>query len=272
MKNINLINKIYNLPLSNYLTGFIKKKLLKNNDIIFIPTKLKRLPRNNHPIQNSIGLQENIIENYNKYNKLSFNTFPKIKLLLKKKFKTGESFNFLDFGGDKLDFYLDLSKEFKNINYFLMNLPEVNKIIDTFKKKYNYQNLTILNNLKEIQKYQYDFVYCGSTLQYLNDYNNFILKILPITKKNIMFTATHFFSDNDRFDHIVAKQLNFLPKLYYLYFFNLDNFSKKLKEYHFNIEFNCKNESHDIKYDSFKYLNIKNIKYTDILFSKNKKK
>jgi putative methyltransferase (TIGR04325 family) len=269
MKNIYLINKIYNLPFSNNLTGFIKKKLLKKNNIIFIPTKLKKLPQNNHPIQNSIGLQEDIIKNYNKDNKLSFNTFPKLKLLLKKKFKADASFNFLDFGGDKLDFYLDLSKEFKNINYFLINLPEVNKIIDTLKKKYNYQNLTVLNDLNEIQRYQYDFVYFGSTLQYLDDYNNFLLNILPITKKYIMFSATHFFTDNNTFEHLVVKQLNFLPKLYYLYFFNLDNFSKQLKEYHFNIEFNHQNESHDIKYDSFKYLNIKNIKYTDILFSKN---
>ena len=33
-----IINIIYNLPLSNYLGGFIKKKLLKNNRITFIPT------------------------------------------------------------------------------------------------------------------------------------------------------------------------------------------------------------------------------------------
>ena len=38
-----IINKIYNLPYSNHLTGFIKKKLLKKNNITFIPTNKKKL-------------------------------------------------------------------------------------------------------------------------------------------------------------------------------------------------------------------------------------
>ena len=56
-----IINKIYNLPFSNYLGGFIKKKLLKKNNITFIPTNKKILPIKNYPIQNSIEYQEKII-------------------------------------------------------------------------------------------------------------------------------------------------------------------------------------------------------------------
>jgi len=269
MNSIYLINKIYNLPFSQYLSGFFKKRLLKNNKVTFIPTKLQKLPLNNHPIQNSIILQEDIIETYNKTNKLSFNTFSELRLLLKKKYKPDSSFNFLDFGGDKLDFYLDICKEFKNINYFLINLPDVNTIIKTIKNKYNYENLTILNNVDEVKKNKYDFVYFGSTLQYLNNYNDLLLDILPITKKYIMFSATHFFSGNNSIADIVVKQLNFLPKLYYLYFINLDIFLNQFKKNNFYIEFNERNKTHISNYDTFKYLKINNIKYTDILFSKN---
>ena len=80
-----IINTIYNLPFSNYITGFIKKKLLKNNKITFIPTNKKRLPNKSYPVLNSIEYQEEIINSYNKNNKLSFNTFPDLKFLLKKK-------------------------------------------------------------------------------------------------------------------------------------------------------------------------------------------
>ena len=191
-----LINIIYNLPFSNYLTGYIKKKLLKNNKITFIPTKKKFLPKNNHPILNSIALQEKIIESFNEKNELSFNTFLNLKDLLKKKYKSDENFNFIDVGGDKLDFYLDISREFKNINYFLINLPEVNQIISTVKKKYDYKNLTILNDLNEVVKNNYDFVYFGSTLQYLDNFDVFIKELLPVTKKNILFSATWFFTSD----------------------------------------------------------------------------
>ena len=269
VKNIFLINKIYNLPFSENLSGYIKKKLLKNNKITFIPTQLKKLPKNNHPIQNSIKFQEEIIESYNKTNKLSFNTFPQLTLLLKEKFKSDASFNFLDFGGDKLDFYLAICKEFKNINYFLINLPEVNSIITTVKNKYNYKNLTILNNINEIKKNQYDFVYFGSTLQYLENYNDVLLNILPITKKYVMISATHFFSDKDSLESIVVKQLNFLPKLFYLYFINSVNLLNQFTKYNFKAEFNRVNESHISNYNTFKYFKINNIKYTDVLFSKN---
>ena len=56
--NIRLINFLFNLPFSNYISGFIKKKLIKNNNFYFIPTKKRKLPKNNYPIQNSIQIQK----------------------------------------------------------------------------------------------------------------------------------------------------------------------------------------------------------------------
>jgi ubiquinone/menaquinone biosynthesis C-methylase UbiE len=262
------INIIYNLPFSNYLGGFIKKKLLKNNRITFIPTNKKKLPKKNHPILNSIQYQEEIIDLYIKKKKISFNSFSDLKHLLKKKFNSNTKFNFLDIGGDKLDFYLDISKEFKNVNYFLINLPEVNQIIKTIKNKYNFVNLRVLNNLDEIKSHNYDFVYFGSTLQYLDNYENFIKEIIPITKKYVFLSATWFFQNDNYLRNIVVKQLNFLPKEFYLYFFNLNFIQKIFKNQSFKTELIEVNNSYSCSFKNFEKLNIKNIKYTNILFTK----
>ena len=270
MKNNSLINIIYNLPLSNRLPGFIKKIILKKNKITFIPTKMDKLPKHNYPFQDSIEQQEEIIEKFNKTNELSFNTFKNLKEILKKKFTTNTYFNFLDFGGEKLDFYLNISKEFKNINYFLINLPEVNAIIKEIKNKNNYNNLKVLDNIKEVNNFRYDFVYFGSTLQYLNDYPKYLSSILPRTKNYILISATHFYNNNNYLKDIVVKQLNFLPKVYYLYFFNLDFFSKFFSDHKFEVEFNQVNNTYHSNLTTFDHLEIENIKYSDILFTKKK--
>ena len=266
--NIRLFNFLFNLPFSNYISGFIKKKLIKNNNFYFIPTKKRKLPKNNYPIQNSIQIQKKIIENYNKNNQLSFNTFPHLKLILEKKFKSGTQFNFLDYGGENLDLYLDITKKFKNINYFLINLPEINQIMIKLKNENNYNNLIIINSLDEIKNYDYDFIFFGSCIHYVNNYDNLIKKILPNAKKHILFSATLFYNGNDAIKDIVVKQLNYMPKLYYLYFINLDFFIKLFEENNFKIEFNEKNDTSNFNMDTFKFLKIKNIKNSNILFSK----
>ena len=188
--------------------------------------------------------------------------------MLKNKFDSNAKFNLLDIGGEKLDFYLDISKEFKNINYFLINLPEVNQIITSIKNEYKYDNLKVLNNLDEIKGYNYDFVYIGSTLQYLDNYENFIKEILPITKKYVFLSATWFFLNNSPLKKIVVKQLNYLPKEYYLYFFNLSFIQKIFEKQKFKIEHNEINNSYSCSFKNFEKLNVKNIRYTNILFTK----
>ena len=96
-----------------------------------------------------------------------------------------------------------------------------------------------------------------------------IKELLPITKKNIFFSATWFFSNNSFLKKIIVKQLNYLPKEFYLYFFNLNSFIKIFKEQNFKVEFNKENETHPCSFENFKKLKIDNVKYTNILFTKN---
>lgn len=266
--NINLIVSIFNLPFSNYLPGFIRKKLLKNNKITFIPTNLKSLPKKNYPVLFSQREHEKIYQNYLKTNKISFNTFEEIKIILNKKYKKDEYFNFLDFGGEKIDFYLNIIKDFKNINYHIINLPKINKDLQFLKEKHNLKNLFILNNLNDLKSKKIDFVYFGSTIQYINNYEKILNDLLPLVKKHIFFSATHFFENNAKFKNIVVKQLNYLPIEYYLYFINLDNFVENLKKYSFEIEFIQINTTYQYNTDTFQNLNLNNLKYSDVLFEK----
>ena len=269
MNKIFFIRLLYNQFFSKYLPGFIRKLMLKNNKIAFIPTKHKILPKNNYPIQNTYEIQEELIKKYKLTEKISFNSFPDLKKILKDKYDTETSFNFLDYGGEKIDLYLDISREFKNINYFLINQPKINSILQLIKEKNNYKNLNILNNNSEIENNKYDFVFFGSTLQYLDNYEEILSLILPLTNKYILFSATHFFTSDHFLKNLVVKQLNYLPKVYFFYFLNLDNITNILKKYNFKKEFDLLNESYPSSYSAFDHLKLDNIKYTDIFFSKN---
>jgi len=270
MLDLHYIVKLYNLPIAKFFPGFIRKILLKKNKITFIPTKHKNLPTNNYPIQNSIKFQEDLIKFYKKNQIISFNSYPNLKHILKKKYDKDSYFNFLDFGGDKIDFYLDISKNFKNMRYFLINQKKINNIFINLKNKYNYKNLIIIEDLSELKKFRYDFVFFGSTLQYLDDYKNILSIVLPLTDQFILFSATHFYTSNNHLlDNIVAKQLNYLPKEHYLYFLDLVNFLNILKSHNFIENFNQINSNFPTNYATFKNLNIDNIYYRDIFFKKN---
>ena len=164
MNKIIFIKKLYNLSFSKYLPGFLRKMMLKKNNITFIPTKLKALPNNNYLTRDTFRLHENLISEYKNSNHISFNSYLDLKKTLREKFNTEAQFNLLDFGGEKIDLFLDITKEFKNIKYFLINQPQINKTLSLIKSKYNYKNLNILNDLSEINKNKYDFVFFGSTI------------------------------------------------------------------------------------------------------------
>ena len=170
----NFVYFLFKLPISNLIPGYFRKKYLKEKNIIFIPTNLKKLPKNNHPIIVSSEMQENLINEYNNNNHSSLKTYEKLTEKLANLF--GESFdlNFLDFGGDKIDLYLDLNKKFKNLKYFIINQPEINNIFDNLKSKYKFDNLFILNDENDIKKNKYDFIFFGSVIQYLENYNSLL--------------------------------------------------------------------------------------------------
>ncbi len=67
----------------------------------------------------------------------------------------------------------------------------------------------------------------------------------------------------------MVKQLNYLPHEFYLYFFNLKPFLNIFYKHQFVTKFEKINNSYSCSFKNFQDMNLKDIKYTDILFEKN---
>ena len=237
----------------------------------FVKTKLKALPHSNYPEEGNLDYQKKLIREFNKKNKqTSFMTYPDLIDLLAKKFNPEDNFDFLDFGGEKIDFYLTLKSKFKNINYFIFNQKTMLSPFYNIKTEFNYLDLNIIEKLEEIFDKQYNFVNFGSSIQYLDDYEN-ILKKIAIKSEYIFFSATHLYDSNSNEfkKNIIVKQLLGSPKPFFLYFFNRQDFFSILEKKNFKLLFETKNLTDNINYKNFqKYLT--NIKYSDFLFFKEK--
>ena len=79
-------------------------------------------------------------------------TCPHLLELLLMKFKNYENLNFLDVGGEKIDFYLDLKKNFKNAKYFLFNQKSITEPFHEIQKEYNFDDFFVIDDLEEIFK------------------------------------------------------------------------------------------------------------------------
>ena len=245
----------------------------KINQIFFryyyLKEDLKRLPDLNYPDEESFEDQKMLIQKFDiTKNQTSFMTYPNLIELLKKKFTPDESFNFLDVGGEKIDFYLNLKKNFKHVNYFLFNQKFMNKTFHQIQNEFKFNNFHIINETEEIFKKNYDFVNFGSCIQYFENYEN-LLKKITNNSKILFFSGTHLYDSSDeKFEkNIIVKQVNLLPQVYYLYFFNRKNFFEILEEKSFSLIFENKNLTDNVNYDNFKsYLN--DIQYSDFLFEK----
>ena len=144
------LNKILALQTNNFIMVKIQKKIAKMFNISYVPANIQRLPENKYTTNSHLGVtdqrfsyQEEIIKKFNKKNNLVyFNSYPRIAEKLKTLFLDENlKFNFLDFGGESIDFYLYLKKKFRNINYFVHNKKEINQDFIKLKEKYNLKKL-----------------------------------------------------------------------------------------------------------------------------------
>tara|TARA_B100000902_G_scaffold375131_1_gene404808 strand:+ start:321 stop:1145 length:825 start_codon:yes stop_codon:yes gene_type:complete len=234
----------------------------------FLNTNLKNLPETSYPEKGDLNYQKNLIKQFDQSQKqTSSMTCPHLMELLLMKFNSETSFSFLDIGGEKIDFYLDLKKNFKNIKYFLFNQKSMTEPFHKIKLEFNFEDFNVIDNFNEISNERYDFVNFGSCIQYFNNYET-VLKEVSKNSKNIFFSATHLYdsSDNEFKKDVIVKQVNVLPQVNYLYFFNRNNFFKILTEEQFELVFENKNLTDKVNYDNFNIL--QNIQYSDFLFSK----
>ena len=90
-----------------------------------------------------------------------------------------------------------------------------------------------------------------------------------VLSKYVFFSGTHLYDSSEKIfkKKIVVKQVNVLPQINYLFFFNRNNFFKTFLEKKYDLVFEKKNLTDEVNYDNFKNF-LKNIQYSDFLFSK----
>jgi hypothetical protein len=137
---------------------------------------------------------ERLINQFRKYNnkhKLNLSErsyynhtrdFFALNLISKKKIKV------LDYGSNFLACSnLDNKIDCKNINYFLFN-PFLKKII--INKKFGKLKVKCFKNLKTIKKQRFDIINFGSSLQYMENFDQIIKSLRFKAKSTILISAT----------------------------------------------------------------------------------
>ena len=253
--------------------NFNSKPVLKNLKeyifpFYFLKSDLKQLPSLNYINNNHYEIQKELISKFAKNQKQnSFMTCPYLHELLLMRYKPSESFNFLDIGGEYVDFFLQLKKNFKNAKYYLFNINKINDNFKKIKKEYLFNDLFVIEDFNSACNNKYDFINLGSSIQYFDNYEN-ILKNITKISNNIFFSGTILFESNkkDYEKHIIVEQVNCFPDINICYFFNKKYFYDFFYNEQFSLLFSKKNSTDKLNFKNFK--DLKKIEYKDFFFIK----
>ena len=270
------LDKLYNIKLNipkfiKYLIPkFIQRKINKKFfPYYFLLTNYQKLPLSNYVNVNNHEKQKDLIEKFTINQKQnSFMTCPYLHQLMLMKYNPNDNFSFLDMGGEYIDFFLELKKNFKNVKYYIFNLEKITNDFSKLKFDYKYQDLNVITQIDEVFNKKFDFVNFGSCIQYFDNYET-ILKNITENSDQIFFSGTTLFeTDQENYKkHIIVKQVNILPEINYCYFFNKQFFYNFFYEKNFNLIFENKNITDNVNFKNFIIL-FKNIEYKDFFFKK----
>jgi len=268
--NIDLVKilKFANLFLPKVLKKKIKKNFFK---YYFLPTILKDLPENNYPEKFNYNDQKELISKFKLQNKQSsFMTCPHLIFLLSTRFKNNQEFSFLDIGGDSIDFYLELKKNFKNVKYYVFNQKNLLDVFMKLKVDFDLENLNIISKISEIKNNKYDFINFGSCIQYFSNYEDFLNNIINLKSRYLFFSGLpNYTSNNNAFKKdMIVKQVNVFPQINYLYFINKSHFYNIFLKKRYILSFEDKNMTDKINFDNFNNF-FEKTDYTDVMFENN---
>ncbi len=264
-----MINKFLLSKYASILPTKLLKKIIKKKRIYFVKTNRTNLPKENYPFKINRNELDFFFEKYKK-RPLSkpISTFPKMRQLLKKTYKN-KRFVFLDYGGQYIDNFLYLKKNFPKISYFYLDNKFNNKIIKKFVVEKKIQNFKVINNIYEMKNKRIDFLNFGSVLQYIHDYKK-VLDFLNKNKpKHILISAITLFKGKSKF--FISKQVNVWPQINYCYFFN-KNYLNNLIEKHKYKKIFCKKNLTDKRINFSNIVDRENIffQYSDIFYERKK--
>jgi len=261
----NYINNFFLTKFYDNLPKFFSRKIFKIFKIFFVPTSLKELPEDNHPSKLDINFQNIIIKKSKEDGFKPFVSYIKLLELLKNYEKNNSNIKFYDFGPCNIDLYLYLSKKLKKIEYIYFDQPHHNLDIKKLKKYNGFSNLNIDIDFK-LEKKDLDFVYFGSSIQYLKDYKETLKKFLKNKSKYIVISQTPFYSSENHSKDIVLKQINLHPIINFAYLINYDSFLTFMEKSGYILK--EKNLNRVIKFINFKNFdkNYQFIDFFDLVF------
>ena len=257
-----ILNKLLNVEFNNFLWFFLLRRLCRLNKIYFNLSDKKKLPQNNYPLTNLNKLFETQYSNYLQQNKkLNLDIYN----LFKKYFKKNSKIKLLDYGGENLDLYLFLKDKYPNIKIIVVNQLKLVNFLKKFLKKRKIENIKVFNNFYKIKNIKFDFVYFGSSLQYIKNYEKILDLVVKSSSKYIYISASSFFYGDLAKKNIIVKQLNLLPIIMYCYLLNFNFIRKYFDKKNFIILSKKRNPFKKINYRNFEF----KIDYLNVLFKRN---
>ena len=249
----------------------IVKKYIKKKKIFFEETNLTSLPAHNFSEQKNFS--DHLKDECNKFRNNKNNPGPYTCNYLIPFIKNLNSteINFLDIGAGSLKNYFSLINNLKNLNYFFYDLPTTSKTVEIIAKEEKLKKISILD-FSGIKNQNFDLIFLGSTIQYIADYEHFVLNLLKLNPKFILFSALPcFHSSIEKKKFFIIKQLNLYPDINYLYQFNVDEFKKIFLENNFKELFSIENTTQPyMNFNNFKNKNI-TPQYIDLIFKNDPK-
>ncbi len=162
-------------------------------------------------------------------------------------------------GDNPAHLYLKKANIHKNI---FSSIIEKESFVKKFEKKIPLEYLNQIEykyTVKDIKQKQYDVAYFGSSIQYIEDHEEFLIDIFQLKPKLLVISRTHFNTSDEDFFVI---QANIENSLFPYKMISLKRLIKFLKLNSYNLIYNVELS----KFHKHEYLN--NITYRDLIFKK----
>ena len=255
------LNAFFRSKFFDILPKFVSRKFFKIFKIFFVETDNNSLPNNNHPGNLDFELQTNILQRFSVKSYKPFSTCSNLLEIIHQQSKDEKEIKFYDYGANNIDNYLYLNLKLKKLKYFYYDKSNFNEIISDIVRKNNLTNIFVDQNFK-LDKSELDFVFFGSSLQYLNNYKDTLRYFIKNRAKCFIFSLTPFYDSESKSKDVIIKQINLHPIINYAFLINYKNFIDFMKLNNYKLA--NKNKNNLIKFLNFENFN-KSYKFVDVL-------
>ena len=168
-----------------------------------------------------------------------------------------------DYGAGNLNLYYYLDKKFRNLDYFFKDQILVEEKVRIIAINNKLKNLFISDPENQSDL---DILYFGSTLQYIKNYKEELIKFFS-KSKYVLISQTPFFQNDKLEEKIILKQTNMHPEINFLYLFNINNFIRFMEKNSYElVEKNINKVTKFLNFKNFDRKKYKDINMYDLLF------